>query len=83
MSKTLTDVAGCSDVVLGGVVSYSNSVKTGILGVCKESLESFGAVSEETASEMALGACRVTGADVAVSTTGIAGPGGGSEAKPV
>ncbi len=83
VSTRLTAVAGSSDVVLGGVVSYSNSVKNKVLGVMEETLMSFGAVSVETAVEMAEGVRRITGADIAVSITGIAGPGGGSELKPV
>lgn len=83
ISKTLTDVAGCSDVVVGGVVSYSNEVKEKVLGVKGQTLERYGAVSEETAREMCIGAARLCGADVAVSVTGIAGPGGGSDEKPV
>lgn len=81
--KTLTDIAGCSDVVFGGVVSYSNSVKERALGVSHETLEKYGAVSEQTAREMCLGVRKLTSSDLAVSTTGIAGPGGGSAEKPV
>lgn len=79
----LTAVAGSSDVVFGGVVSYSNEVKMKVLGVSENTLSSFGAVSEETAYEMADGVRRITGADIAVSVTGIAGPSGGSDTKPV
>ena len=83
VSKRITDVSGSSEVFLGGVVSYANSVKEGVLGVKSETLASVGAVSVETAGEMAKGVCALTGADVGVSLTGIAGPGGGSEEKPV
>ncbi|MBR6772935.1 MAG: competence/damage-inducible protein A [Clostridia bacterium] len=83
VSKRITDVSGSSEVFLGGVVSYANSVKEGVLGVKSETLASVGAVSAETAGEMAKGVCALTGADVGVSLTGIAGPGGGSEEKPV
>lgn len=79
----LTAIAGSSSVVEGGVVSYSNSVKEKVLGVKSETLLAFGAVSEETASQMAEGVRNITGADIAVSITGIAGPGGGTDEKPV
>ena len=83
VSKRITDVSGSSEVFLGGVVSYANSVKEKVLDVKSETLVSVGAVSAETAGEMAKGVCALTGADVGVSLTGIAGPGGGSEEKPV
>ena len=73
-AKRLTDVAGASQVFCGGVVSYTNDVKMRLLGVKEETLAQFGAVSGETAREMAEGACKATGADVAVSVTGVAGP---------
>ncbi len=81
--KRLTDFAGSSEYVEGGVVSYSNAMKTAILGVESHALEAEGAVSETVALQMASGVRRVTGADVGVGVTGIAGPGGGSELKPV
>ena len=77
------DIAGCSDILLGGIVSYANSVKENVLGVPAEVLRDYGAVSEPCAKAMAEGARRVTGADIAVSVTGIAGPGGGTPEKPV
>lgn len=83
IAATLTAVPGSSDVVQGGVVSYSNNVKQGLLGVDGELLGSVGAVSREVACAMAEGALRDTGADVAVSVTGIAGPGGAEPGKPV
>lgn len=83
IASQITAVAGCSDVMAGGVVAYSNEVKKRILGVSPDTLEAHGAVSAETAAEMALGACRATGADCAVATTGIAGPTGGTPEKPV
>lgn len=83
IGSLITAVPGSSDVYLGGVVSYANSVKENVLGVSSEILEVYGAVSEECAREMALGAKKLTGADIAVSVTGIAGPGGGSVEKPV
>lgn len=83
IAKRMTDLPGVSEVFLGGAVTYANSAKEGVLGVKHETLEAFGAVSEQVACEMAEGARRVYGADVAVSTTGIAGPGGGTAEKPV
>lgn len=83
INARLTAVAGSSDVVWGGVVSYSNNVKMKLLGVREETLDTFGAVSEETARQMAEGVRAATGADIGVSVTGIAGPGGGSAEKPV
>ncbi len=83
VSGALTAVPGSSEVLLGGIVSYANRVKCGVLGVHEETLKAFGAVSEQTACEMANGARRVLECDVAVSTTGIAGPGGAVPGKPV
>lgn len=83
ISSRLTDVPGASKVFLGTVVAYGNEAKMRLLGVAPATLEAFGAVSEETAGEMAKGACNALSADIAVSTTGIAGPGGGSAEKPV
>ena len=83
VAKLITDLAGSSDIFEGGVVSYSNDVKMKILGVSEETLALHGAVSEETALEMARGVAERLGSDIGVSTTGIAGPGGGSEEKPV
>ncbi len=79
----LTSVAGSSDVVLGGIVAYSNAVKEAELGVPADVLAKYGAVSAETAAAMAAGARARLGADVAVACTGIAGPGGGTAEKPV
>ncbi|MCA9528829.1 MAG: competence/damage-inducible protein A [Myxococcales bacterium] len=79
----LTDVPGSSDFLLLDAVTYANSAKTAVLGVSAEVLCAHGAVSGETAQMMAEGALRVSGADLAVATTGIAGPGGGTEDKPV
>jgi nicotinamide-nucleotide amidase len=79
----LTAIPGSSRVFLGGVVAYANDVKLGFLGVSADTLAQSGAVSEETARAMAAGAARAFGADAAVAVTGIAGPDGGSEAKPV
>ncbi len=83
LSDMITSVPGSSDYFLGGVISYSNSAKVGLLGVDQESLRSHGAVSEKVALLMAEGARTAFGADMGVSTTGVAGPGGGSSEKPV
>lgn len=83
LSSRLIDIPGISDVYRAGLVTYSNEAKQSLLGVSKETLKLHGAVSEETAKEMVEGTLRVTGADYAVSITGIAGPGGGTEEKPV
>ena len=79
----ITGVAGSSAVFWGGVVSYDNSVKHGVLGVPEEVLSSKGAVSSECAAAMADGVRRLLKTDLAVSVTGIAGPGGGTPGKPV
>jgi len=83
VAARLTSVPGSSDVFRGGVVSYDNEVKQARLGVGDETLAAHGAVSAETAAEMSVGAREALGADVAVATTGIAGPGGGTPEKPV
>jgi nicotinamide-nucleotide amidase len=83
VAARLTDVAGASDYFLGGVVTYSNESKTSMVGVRPETLERFGAVSEEVAREMAAGVRRRYGASAGVGITGIAGPGGASPGKPV
>jgi nicotinamide-nucleotide amidase len=79
----LTEIAGASDVFEAGYVTYSNAAKIGELGVSSEVVETFGAVSVATAWAMAQGALNASAADVAVAITGIAGPGGGTPAKPV
>jgi nicotinamide-nucleotide amidase len=83
LAKVLTDVAGSSQWFEGGVVSYSNAAKAELLGVPRETLAAHGAVSEETVRAMAEGARVRFAADVAVAVSGIAGPGGGTEDKPV
>jgi nicotinamide-nucleotide amidase len=83
IAAALTDIAGSSAVVDRGFVTYSNEAKMEMLGVRPETLETYGAVSRETAIEMAAGALARSRAGIAVSVTGIAGPGGGSAEKPV
>src|SRR5215207_10419508 len=83
IAHRLTNIAGSSNYVLGGIVSYSNEAKQKLLGVHEATLIAHGAVSEETAAEMVQGVRAVFDADVAVSITGIAGPGGGTAEKPV
>ncbi len=83
IGAALTDVPGASAAYRGGVIAYANEVKIALLGVDAEVLAQHGAVSSPVAAQMAWGARRATGADVAVSTTGIAGPGGGTPNKPV
>jgi nicotinamide-nucleotide amidase len=79
----ITDAPGSSEYFLLGVATYSNGAKTSILGVSEQTLAAHGAVSTQTAEEMAAGARRISGADLGLSTTGIAGPGGGTADKPV
>lgn len=83
VQKLITDNAGSSAYFKGGMVSYSNEVKISLLGVKDNTLQQFGAVSEETALEMAEGVRKLTDSDWGISTTGIAGPDGGSSEKPV
>ena len=83
MAATIVDVADASKVLNASFVTYANAAKEKLLGVKHETLETFGAVSEETAREMAMGAAKEAGADAALSVTGIAGPGGGTPEKPV
>lgn len=83
VAGALTEVPGSSDVVDRGFVTYSNAAKMAMIGVPEATLAAQGAVSEETARAMAEGACKAAGVDAAVAITGVAGPGGGSTAKPV
>ncbi len=83
IAKRITDVSGSSAVFNCGVVSYSNEIKESILGVKKETLNQFGAVSEQTVREMVRGVLKISGADIAVSVSGIAGPGSDNTSKPV
>ena len=83
ISSFITDMPGASEVFKGCAVTYSNDSKETILNVSRNTLTAFGAVSAETAKEMAAGARKIFGTDMAASATGIAGPDGGTDAKPV
>ncbi|GIM30585.1 putative competence-damage inducible protein [Clostridium polyendosporum] len=83
LASTLINYPGISEIFVEGIVTYSNEAKIKRLGVKKETIESYGAVSEQTAKEMAEGIAKTSSADIGISITGIAGPGGGSEEKPV
>ena len=83
ISQALTSVPGCSSVMRGAVVAYHNDVKAGVLGVGKDTLSEYGAVSEEVVVQMVKGVSVLLDADCAVATSGIAGPGGGTPEKPV
>jgi len=83
VSHRITDVPGCSTYYHGSVTTYSNAVKASALGVSGDTLNRYGAVSEQTAREMAQGVRRFLGADVGLSVTGVAGPDGGTPEKPV
>ena len=83
IAKSITDIAGSSAVFGYGVVSYSNGAKESILGVKNEMLEEHGAVSEQVVEEMAEGVLHLSGSDIAVAVSGVAGPNGGTEDKPV
>jgi nicotinamide-nucleotide amidase len=83
IAKRLTEPAGASDYFWGGMIVYADAAKVEMLGVSADTLARHGAVSEETAREMAVGACRRSGADASIAVTGIAGPTGGTEEKPV
>ncbi|MGB7537402.1 MAG: CinA family protein [Anaerolineales bacterium] len=83
IGSRFTDVAGSSDYFMGGVVSYSNDAKVKLLSVKKETLARHGAVSEQTAREMAEGVRRSFGTDIGLAVSGIAGPGGATKDKPV
>ena len=83
IAALLTSVAGSSEYFLGSVVSYANSVKSGVLGVDEKIIEKHGAVSSECVAAMAEGVRKLTGSDFSIATSGIAGPGGGNDAKPV
>lgn len=83
LGNLLTNISGSSEYFDRGVISYSNKAKVELLGVSEETLEKYGAVSEQTAIEMAEGIRRRSKVDIGISTTGIAGPTGGTKDKPV
>ncbi len=83
VGNLITNIAGSSDYFMGGIITYSNDAKESLLGVRRETLTQHGAVSTETVEEMARGARQALHADMAVSVSGIAGPGGGTPEKPV
>ena len=83
ISSFLTSIPGSSDYFVGGVIAYSNEIKTDLLSVSPKTLKEFGAVSEETVREMAHGVKRLLKTDVGISSSGIAGPTGGTRKKPV
>ena len=83
VSSSVVDYPGASSVFMDGIVTYSNEAKMKFLGVSSETLEKYGAVSSETAAEMCSGVAKVSGTDIGISTTGVAGPGGGTAEKPV
>jgi nicotinamide-nucleotide amidase len=83
IGHAITEVPGSSEYYLGGIVAYENSIKVGVLGVDRETIETHGAVSEPVVRAMAEGVRQAMGADVGLATSGIAGPGGGTADKPV
>lgn len=83
VASMITRIAGSSDYFSGGIISYSNKVKHSLLGVSEEDIQTHGAVSRSVVEQMVLGAIRTLGCDCAVATSGIAGPGGGTQDKPV
>jgi nicotinamide-nucleotide amidase len=83
IAGALTDVPGSSAAVFGGYVTYANEAKSGMIGVDRDLIRQHGAVSEQVARAMAEGALKTSGAAVAIAVTGIAGPGGGTEGKPI
>ncbi len=83
IAKAITDIPGSSAVFGYGIVSYSNGAKESVLGVQSQTLEDYGAVSKPAVEEMSKGSLRLSGADIAVAVSGVAGPAGGTEDKPV
>lgn len=83
LSDAITNIPGCSQYMLGGIIAYSNELKMQHLNVTQQDLQKYGAVSRQVALQMAKGVAEQTGSDIGVSTTGVAGPGGGTKEKPV
>jgi PncC family amidohydrolase len=83
ISHLITNISGSSDYYQGSITSYSNEIKMKLVGVSKETLEKYGAVSHQVAEEMAVGGRKALGVDICVADTGIAGPGGATDTKPV
>ena len=83
ISSAITEIAGSSDYFKGAIVSYSNQAKVNLVGVSRETLEKHGAVSPRVAEEMAFGGRKILSVDICLSDTGIAGPGGATDKKPV
>ncbi len=83
LGAIITSIPGSSEYFKGGIIAYSNEIKNKIVGVKASTLKKFGAVSKETAKEMAQGVKNLIGSDIGISITGIAGPGGGTKTKPV
>lgn len=83
LSDAITNIPGCSQYMLGGIIAYSNKLKMQHLNVTQQDLQNYGAVSRQVALQMAKGVADQTGADIGISTTGVAGPGGGTKEKPV
>lgn len=83
LAGRILNVSGASEVYMEGYITYANEAKERILGVQHETIETYGVVSQETAKEMVIGAAKAANAEVALSTTGVAGPGGGTVEKPV
>ena len=83
IASMITSISGASNYFLGSIVAYSNNVKTNLLNVSPDTLQNKGAVSEEVVKQMVIGACNATNSDFAIATSGIAGPDGGTDEKPV
>jgi nicotinamide-nucleotide amidase len=83
VAKTITDLPGSSEYFIGSIIAYSNSIKNKLLEVSQDTLEMYGAVSENTVKQMVIGANKILGSDISVAVSGVAGPGGGTEEKPV